>query len=48
MEHRIGETSFTTRVDFPILVSRPEFAQDTDPGNEKAGFRWQFSFSPAF
>jgi len=47
-EHRIGETTFTTRADFPILVSRPEFAQDTDPGNEKAGFRWQFSFSPAF
>jgi Peptidase family M1 domain len=47
-EHRIGETRFTTRVDFPLLVSRPEFAQDTDPGNEKAGFRWQFSFSPAF
>lgn len=47
-EHRIGETNFTTRMDFPILVSRPEFAQDTDPGNEKAGFRWQFSFTPAF
>jgi peptidase M1-like protein len=47
-EHRIGATSFTTRADFPILVSRPGLAQDTDPGSEKAGFRWQFSFSPAF
>lgn len=47
-EHRIGETVFTTRADFPLFVSRPVFAQDTDPGNEKAGFRWQFSFSPAF
>jgi hypothetical protein len=47
-EHRIGETTFTTRVDFPLLVSRPELAQDTDPGNDEAGFRWQFSFSPAF
>jgi hypothetical protein len=47
-EHRIGETSFMTRADFPLWVSRPELAQDNDPGNEKAGFRWQFSFSPAF
>jgi hypothetical protein len=47
-EHRIGETSFTTRADFPILVSRAELAQDTDPGSHRAGFRWQFSFSPAF
>ena len=47
-EHQIGETSFTTRADFPLLVSRPELAQDRDPGNEKAGFRWVFSFSPAF
>jgi len=47
-EHRIGETSFTTRVDLPLLVSRPELAQDTHPGNDKAGFRWEFSFSPAF
>jgi hypothetical protein len=47
-EHRIGETTFTSRADFPILVSRPEFAQDSKPGSDKAGFRWQFSFSPAF
>jgi Peptidase family M1 domain len=47
-EHRIGETTFTTRVDFPILVSRPELAQDQAPGGEEAGFRWGFSFSPAF
>ena len=47
-EHTIGQTSFTTRVDFPLLMSRPELAQDREPGSDKAGFRWQFSFSPAF
>jgi hypothetical protein len=48
MDHRIGQTSFTTRLDLPLVVSRPLLAQDTDPGNKKGGFRWQFSFSPAF
>jgi hypothetical protein len=47
-EHRIGQTVFTTRVDFPLFVSKPLFAQDTDPGDVPGGFRWQFSFSPAW
>jgi hypothetical protein len=47
-EHRLGGTSFTTRADFPIYVSRPALAADTHPGNTKAGFRWTFGFSPAF
>jgi hypothetical protein len=47
-EHRIGQTFFTTRVDFPFYVSKPLAAQDTDPGDVPGGFRWQFSFSPAW
>jgi hypothetical protein len=42
-EHRIGETSFVTRVGFPLYVSRPELAQDTHPGSDAAGFRWFLS-----
>ena len=29
-DHRIGDTRFTTRFDFPLYVSRPELAQDRD------------------
>jgi hypothetical protein len=47
-EHRIGQTVFTTRVDFPLYVSKPLLAQDRDPGDVPGGFRWQFSFSPAW
>jgi len=48
-EHRIGESRITTRLDFPIFVNRPQLAQDDGPGlNKKAGFRWGFSFAPAF
>ncbi len=47
-EHRIGQTTFTTRVDFPLWVNKPLAAQDTDPGDQPVGFRWQFSFSPAW
>ncbi|HEU4700140.1 MAG TPA: M1 family metallopeptidase [Gemmatimonadales bacterium] len=46
-EHRIGNTVFTTRVDFPLYVSRAILARDGHP-DESAGFRWQFSFQPAF
>ncbi|MBK7351005.1 MAG: M1 family metallopeptidase [Gemmatimonadetes bacterium] len=48
IDHRIGQTRFTTRVDLPLLVNRPALAQDTHPGSDKAGFRWTFSFTPAF
>lgn len=47
-EHRIGESRITTRVDFPLYVSRPALAQDDDPGSDRFGFRWLLSFAPAF
>ena len=47
-DHRIGDTRFTTRFDFPLYVSRPELAQDREPGDDKVEFRWTFSFEPAF
>jgi peptidase M1-like protein len=47
-DHRIGDTRFTTRIDLPFLVSRPELAQDRDPGDDELEFRWTFSFEPAF
>lgn len=47
--HMIGTSRITTRVDFPIFVSRPLLAQDDGPGlDEKAGFRWMFSFAPTY
>ncbi|MGH7509402.1 MAG: M1 family aminopeptidase [Gemmatimonadales bacterium] len=47
-DHRIGDTRFTTRFDFPVYLSRPELAQDRDPGEDPMEFRWTFSFEPAF
>jgi hypothetical protein len=47
-DHRIGDTSFTTRLDFPLYVSRPELAQDRSPGDDQFAFRWTFSFQPVF
>jgi hypothetical protein len=47
-EHRIGDTEFMTRIDFPVYVSRPELAQDQAPGDNKFEFRWVFSFEPEF
>lgn len=46
-EHRIGETRFVTRLDFPIYVNRPLLAQD-NPGADRAAFRWTLGLSPAF
>jgi hypothetical protein len=46
--HRIGDTEFGTRFDFPFYVSRPEVAQDRAPGDGKLEFRWTFSFEEAF
>jgi hypothetical protein len=46
--HRIGDTEFVTRFDFPLFVSRPELAQDRNPGDDDLEFRWTFSFEPAF
>jgi hypothetical protein len=47
-EHRIGDTRFATRFDFPLYVSRSELAQDRDTGDDEIEFRWTFSFQPAF
>jgi hypothetical protein len=48
-EHRIGQTRFVTRVDFPLFVSRANLAQDRGgAGDGQARFRWLFSFQPAF
>ena len=47
-DHRIGDTRFTTRFDFPLYVSRPELAQDLEPGDGDVEFRWTFSLEPAF
>lgn len=46
-DHRIGRTSFQTRFDFPLWVSRPALAQDDHPGTP-VGFRWGVSFAPSF
>ena len=48
LDHRIGATSFQTRLDLPLWVSRPGLAQDTHPGADPFGWRWTFSFSPPF
>ena len=32
-----------TRLDLPLYVSRPTFAQDDGPGTDRVGFRWVFS-----
>jgi len=45
--HMVGQTLVTTRFDFPLVVSRPELAQDPTPDGA-AGFRWSFSFSPSW
>jgi hypothetical protein len=47
-EHQIGDTHFITRFDVPLFVSRPELAQDREPGDDEFAFRWTFSFEPAF
>ena len=47
-EHRLGQTTFVTRVDFPLYTSRPDLAQDQHPGGDEFGFRWLFSFEAAW
>jgi hypothetical protein len=47
-QHRIGDTPVTTRVEFPLWVSRPELAQDTHPGGDHFGFRWLVAVGAAF
>ncbi len=45
--HRIGQTDFQTRFDFPLWVERDDLADDRDTLDPVA-FRWTFSFDPAF
>ncbi len=40
--HRIGDTQFTTRFDFPFYVSRPEWSQNGKETEEEFAFRWVF------
>jgi hypothetical protein len=47
VDHRIGDTRFTTRLDFPLYVSRPAIAHGAEPGDQETEFRWTFSFEPA-
>ncbi|HEU4828849.1 MAG TPA: M1 family metallopeptidase [Gemmatimonadales bacterium] len=47
-DHRIGTLRFATRMDFPLWVSRGELAHDVKDGADEMGFRWTFSFQPAF
>jgi len=46
MRHRIGQTRFVTRIDVPVLVTRPRLAVSQIAGPVR--FRWVVSFSPAF
>jgi hypothetical protein len=45
--HRVGQTRFVTRFDFPVAVSRPALAHDSRPGGA-FGIRWSVSFVPAY
>lgn len=46
IRHRIAQTSFVTRFDAPLLVTRPRLAVDDQAGSVR--FRLVVSFSPAF
>jgi hypothetical protein len=46
IDHRIGRTSFQTRLDMPFWVSRPELGYDTD--DSPVSFRWLVSLVPSF
>jgi hypothetical protein len=43
--HRIGQTPFVTRFDFPVYVSRSRLAVNARDGSVR--FRWVVSLSPA-
>ena len=46
ISHRISQTPFVTRFDFPFVVSRGRLAVQEQAGPVR--FRWVVSFSPAF
>ena len=45
---QVGDLSFPLRVEFPLLVSRPLFAHNTNQGSDKFEFRWHVSLTPSF
>ncbi len=47
-EHRIGDTRFLTRFDFPLYLSEPGAAHDRNLGDDEVAFRWTFGLQPAF
>ena len=46
--HRIGDTPFETRLDFPVYLSEPAFARNDFARDEAFDFRWVFSVQAAF
>ncbi len=46
--HRVGPTRFVTRVDFPLLVTRPEAAVGGIAGHGAFRARWVWSLEEAF
>jgi hypothetical protein len=46
--HRIGPTRFVTRVDFPLLVTRPAAAVAGAAGDGAFKLRWVWSLEEAF
>ncbi|HYC33841.1 MAG TPA: M1 family aminopeptidase, partial [Gemmatimonadales bacterium] len=47
-EHRIGDTRFVTRFDFPLYVSDPALAHDRGAEDGQVAFRWTFGFEPSW
>jgi hypothetical protein len=46
--HRIGQTSFMTRFDFPFYLSAPAYARNDFARENAFDFRWLFSVQAAF
>jgi hypothetical protein len=46
--HRIGPTRFVTRVDLPVVVTRPTAAVAGAAGDGVFKFRWVWSLEEAF
>lgn len=44
----VGDLEFPLRVEFPLWVSDPEFAHDTQQGTDRFEFRWLVSLQPSF
>jgi hypothetical protein len=46
--HRIGQTSFITRFDFPFYLSEPGYSRNDYAQDDAFAFRWLFSVQAAF